>query len=545
MEKEAEEKAIRKRRRWDASTAEGDAIGKAPSAPPVASSMLSSMGLKMGPDGVRVPQGQSVSATNKLAALAAADDEKDKQRAVAPAISNVAALKNSIQARLAEAGNALRFQRQGLADKAWAPLLLDKQGRQIDESGKLVVLQKEQTASLLVNRIYQAGPSTGKKGVEAIKKDAITHIDPRVEMPSVIRERRTLRFVKPGKYIARAQTMRMKQISREMRANQFETSEDGKIRRQMALEPIPNVEWWDELLLDTESYESGLKPGAITNLIHVPVLLDPVAEPHAPAPMQMMLTKKERKKIKRIKKQEKQKEEQDKIRLGLIQAPEPKMRLSNLMRVLGNEAISEPSAMEARVRKQMETRAEKHMEHNESRKLTTEEKREKRRKKLQEDTNVEVHVAVFRAGDMTDGRRKFKVDISAQQYNLTGATVVFDNCNVVTVEGGPKGIKKFKRLMIGRIKWMPDELGGEDEVPEPDSEGEGGGDAASKKVYKKCVLVWTGVTNKRAFKSFRADICRTEQEARAIFKDRMVPQYWDMCRNYQEPAHLQNETQSK
>jgi hypothetical protein len=35
----------------------------------------------------------------------------------------------------------------------------------------------------------------------------------------------------------------------------------------------------------------------------------------------MMLTTKERKKIKRIKKTEKQKEEQDKIRLGLIQAP--------------------------------------------------------------------------------------------------------------------------------------------------------------------------------------------------------------------------------
>ena len=126
----------------------------------------------------------------------------------------------------------------------------------------------------------------------------------------------------------------------------------------------------------------------------------------------MMLTAKERKKIKRIKKTEKQKEEQDKIRLGLIQAPgltmtcayhpsgeilttdarrpysEPKMRLSNLMRVLGNDAIMEPSKMEvtlharvrmrptfyfmgtcaqAKVRSQMAERLQAHQAHNDAR----------------------------------------------------------------------------------------------------------------------------------------------------------------------------------
>lgn len=279
--------------------------------------------------------------------------------------------------------------------KGWAPLLLDKMGRQIDEQGRLVVVQKEQIATLLVNK--QQGPEPenvqgpGKKGSDMPgKKETISHIDPRVEMPAVERERRVLRFVKPGKYIARAQTMRMKQISREMRSHQFETTEEGTVRRQIALEPIPDVEWWDELLLEEESYDSKLKENAITNMIHVPILLDPVAEAHVPAPMQMMLTEKERKKIKRIKKQEKQKEEQDKIRLGLIQPPEPKVRLNNLMRVLGNEAISEPSKMEAKVRKQMSERQEKHQEHNEARSLTAEQKREKKRKKLAEDTNIEV-----------------------------------------------------------------------------------------------------------------------------------------------------------
>ena len=84
-------------------------------------------------------------------------------------------------------------------------------------------------------------------------------------------------------------------------------------------------------------YNSPINMAAITTYIHHPLELAPVAEDEAPPPMQMMLTEKERKKIKRMKKVEKAKEIQDKIRLGLIAAPEPKMRLSNLMRVLGNE----------------------------------------------------------------------------------------------------------------------------------------------------------------------------------------------------------------
>lgn len=541
-EAEEEDKLRRKRRRWDSSTAEGDELGNTPSAPPVSKADLLNLGVKVGPDGVRAPQGQSVSAIAKLRAFNQEQSEEvadewdaAKRLKATLGLPNVEVLKAQTQARLVEANLNMQNRKKG-----WAPLLLDKQGRQIDEQGRLIVIQKEQIATLLVNKKQGPEPENlqgpGKKGSDMPgKKETISHIDPRVEMPAVERERRVLRFVKPGKYIARAQTMRMKQISREMRSHQFETTEEGTVRRQIALEPIPDVEWWDELLLEEESYDSKLKENAITNMIHVPILLDPVAEAHVPAPMQMMLTQKERKKIKRIKKQEKQKEEQDKIRLGLIQPPEPKVRLNNLMRVLGNEAISEPSKMEAKVRKQMSERQEKHQEHNEARSLTVEQKRDKKRKKLAEDTNIEVHVAVFRAGDLTDGKRKFKVEIHAQQFNLTGATVIYGNCNVVVVEGGPKAIKKFKQLMLNRIKWMPDEL--EDEPAAEGNESDGEANPAEsniKKVYKKCVLVWSGVTHKRVFRTFKFDVCRAEQEARKIFKDKGVAQYWDMCRNYSE-----------
>ena len=102
-----------------------------------------------------------------------------------------------------------------------------------------------------------------------------------------------------------------------------------------------------------------------------------------------MLTKKERKKLRRQTRMEVQKEQQEKIRLGLVAPPEPKgqcdslhhslcshtctstmylysvrraclslfaVRLANLMRVLGTEAVQDPTKIEAHVRSQMAKR---------------------------------------------------------------------------------------------------------------------------------------------------------------------------------------------
>merc|ERR1712086_35721 len=78
------------------------------------------------------------------------------------------------------------------------------------------------------------------------------HFDPRVNGSSTQRERRTFRWAKPGKHVARAQTMRMKQLTRDMRSEDFEAAggEEAAVRRVVQLEPIPTVEWWDEGLLE-------------------------------------------------------------------------------------------------------------------------------------------------------------------------------------------------------------------------------------------------------------------------------------------------------
>lgn len=57
--------------------------------------------------------------------------------------------------------------------------------------------------------------------------------------------------------------------------------------------------------------------------------------------------------MRKQRREEREKEKQDLIRQGLLEAPPPKVKLSNMMRVLGTEAVANPTALEAQVRSQM------------------------------------------------------------------------------------------------------------------------------------------------------------------------------------------------
>lgn len=66
------------------------------------------------------------------------------------------------------------------------------------------------------------------------------------------------------------------------------------------------------------------------------------------------------------------------------------------MRVLGTEAVQDPTKMEAHVRAQMAKRQKAHEDANASRKLTDDQKREKNIRKIKEDTTLGVNVSVYR-----------------------------------------------------------------------------------------------------------------------------------------------------
>ncbi|KAJ9589019.1 hypothetical protein L9F63_017714 [Diploptera punctata] len=63
---------------------------------------------------------------------------------------------------------------------------------------------------------------------------------------------------------------------------------------------------------------------------------------------------------------------------------------------------------------------------------------------------------------------------------MTGCVVLFKDCNVVVVEGGVKQQKKYRRLMLNRIKWEEDVVKDSDASETPN----------------KCVLVWEELSSR-------------------------------------------------
>jgi U4/U6 small nuclear ribonucleoprotein PRP3 len=212
------------------------------------------------------------------------------------------------------------------------------------------------------------------------------------------------------------------------------------------------------------------------------------------------------------------------------------VKISNLMRVLGESAVADPSAIEKQVRQQMAQRQTNHDMRNLARMLTPEERKEKRRRKLMEDTSKEVQVAVFRVTNVDHPQHRFKIDVNAQENFMTGVCVLCKtgNCHLVAVEGGPKAIRKFVQLMTHRIDWNAVPNGEENE----DGEEENSDEEAAAKSTNTCECVWQGTVAKRSFSGFTFEECRTPATARALMDSRGVPQYWDMVNNREQVASL-------
>jgi len=97
-----------------------------------------------------------------------------------------------------------------------------------------------------------------------------------------------------------------------------------------------------------------------------------------------------------------------------------------------------------------------------------------------------------RVGDMSRTPRiRFKIDVSAQQYAFTGCAIIYEGCNMVVVEGGPKAIKRFTHLMLNRINWDQKDAKKEgDDAEESESESDSEVEDGPRKKGGKCALVW-------------------------------------------------------
>ncbi len=240
------------------------------------------------------------------------------------------------------------------------------------------------------------------------------------------------------------------------------------------LDPIPEVEWWDAALLPPgrKSFNKSEGQHTITEAdLLMKRITDLVQHPTAV-----------------------KSEYTEKLNSSAIEV----LPTDNNLRILSKEADQSKMA---------EERTMGHPQHNLGRKLTPQQRRDKMKRKLNRDLNEECRTALFRIETLVCPTHRFKVDVNAQQYMLTGLCIIPDKAlshripTMVVVEGGPWAIKKYKRLLLRRMKW----------------ESPAGGLAEEERALMKkqlegnrSALVWEGVLKKPIFGGGRSSTSATK-----------------------------------
>ncbi|KAJ2840893.1 U4/U5/U6 small nuclear ribonucleoprotein prp3 [Coemansia sp. 'formosensis'] len=283
--------------------------------------------------------------------------------------------------------------------------------------------------------------------------------------PRARRAGKQFQFAIPGRYIEQAAKLgneaKMEQLKVEIAAWAEVARLEDEVLDANAIkfsEP-PEIEWWDAPFVSNGAYPQGdVVPveSLITIYAQHPVPVEPPASilSESLAPSQLMLTRKERKKVRRQRRIEKQHEHREKVILGLLPPDEPKLRISNFMHIMANQSVLDPTKADAEVRKQKQTRVDKHEADNQARKLTKEQRVAKKKRKVEIEEQKGMVAAVFRVDNLRYLPHRFKVSIGAKDNYLTGKALVCENLSVVVVEGSERFLKAYKKLMLRRIDWV-------------------------------------------------------------------------------------------
>ncbi|KAH7311770.1 pre-mRNA processing factor 3-domain-containing protein [Stachybotrys elegans] len=365
------------------------------------------------------------------------------------------------------------------------------------------------------------------------------------------RQPRQLVFNQKGKYIQQANALRRQAALEAMKKRIAEQTrkagidDDLDVEKNFVVDAPPEVEWWDEGLIDGKSYNEIENPAKlkiqtpdsiVTEYVQHPVALEPPQDRQTPAAKPMFLTSKERAKLRRQRRMAELKEMQAKIRLGLVPAPPPKVKKGNLMRVLGDVAVKDPTAVEARVNREIAERHQNHLQANEDRKLTKDQKHEKLAASQQRDADKGIHVLVFKINSLANGQHRFKIGKNAEQLALTGTCIMYPKFNLVVVEGGESATNKFKKLMLNRIDWTENspsrnKESGKGTVRDwllaEDEKGE-----LKDMSLNECKLVFEGEQKTRGFRKWGSKVCETDSEARDTLSRAKMENFWSLAKGF-------------
>ncbi|GAA5893395.1 hypothetical protein JCM6882_008022 [Rhodosporidiobolus microsporus] len=336
-------------------------------------------------------------------------------------------------------------------------------------------------------------------------------------------------FKTPGTYVKKGEAIRAEARMEDLKRRILESSQKAgmlsdleetakKVRRP----PPPDVEWWDEGYLPEKDYDSLStefldRSALISHLVQHPISIPAPQDKIQVEAKPLFLTKKELKKKRRMRRQAELQDKQDRQKMGLLPPDPPKVKISNMMRVLTQDAIADPTKVEAQVRREMVARERKHLKDNQTRALTDEERRQKREDEFSKDESKGIQAMAFKVRYLSDPSHKFKVKKNAIDLHLSGIVCHNKNFCLVVVEGGAKSIKKYKQLMLNRIRWTEEAAPRNDAdkgpavemidgIPRPTAPfhaPEGADEVPESLADNYCVEIWEGAHRERLFRDIR------------------------------------------
>jgi U4/U6 small nuclear ribonucleoprotein PRP3 len=502
-------------------------------------------------------------------------------------------------------------------------LRLDEQGREIDASGQLV--KTERHASSLANQSVLNSQSEAarrdasdararaflRQGADDDANSATTMAAQSNAKSRARRANRGLAFVEPGSLVERAEKARDELVLRELKRQENATRwatratlvdplvDLGALSQQSVqrvplgraaaaaattVDGVPQVEWWDApLLADETSYDANFvaaddsfsfNDSRITLFVEHPAPVNPLVVFKPPPPGKLILTDKEMQAHSQAESCRGRGRRAASACCSASRRRKPRASAGQHDARARHQRSLDPTAIEAsggargrRAQAACTTRTTL------ARQLTPAQRREKRRRKLIDDTASGTYVAVFRVRDLTHPQRRFKVNASARDSLMTGCAVVQPGFALVIVEGGAKAVKQFKKLMLRRIDWTantpitseffktqvtaqltgadPDAAyeaakqaydakinggGGDDndmeeDGPELDAETREKLDAALQpdSSNNECRLVWEGIVAARAFRSWSIETAATERAARFFLRQHNVEHFYNIA----------------
>jgi U4/U6 small nuclear ribonucleoprotein PRP3 len=360
---------------------------------------------------------------------------------------------------------------------------------------------------------------------------------------------RAIVFNEHGKYLDQASKLRaqsrLEQIKKMLAQQARRAGLDENSERGFLVQQPPEVEWWDEGILGEKTYDCIDQPdkvkidsedSIITIYVQHPPLLKAPQDQRLVEVKPMYLTTKEQQKLRRMRRAADLKEHQAKIRLGLEPPPPPKVKRGNMMRVMGEQAIADPTAVEMLVESQIQQRHDDHVNANQSRKLTKEEQHAKITANQAKDQQKGIHMCVFKINTLAYGKHRYQIDQNAKQLGLQGVTIFNPDLNLVIIEGGAFSVNKYKKLMLQRIKWqengLPTETQAEKQASDPrwlhatDELGN-----LKDHTHNKCILIFEGEVKQHSFRKWGSKMCETAGEARELLARSKLDSLWALAKS--------------